>query len=214
MTLTTKAIAQRQAIFNTVYRGLRAQNWIQSVKNDKADHPQCKYVSGNNRCAAGHLINPRHYHVSLEGNTVNVEVVRDALRKSGIDDDYWDFVKRLQIIHDEKSTPPAMWEGFMRIAEEYNFEIPKPERQEPEFSLNPLKWITATSAMMHLSCLVNGLIGNEYSQPYCAYLFHTLWTSSSVERVAEAGRKIDFINKITGDPDHCWNSYNNWRNNQ
>ena len=95
----------------------------------------CAYRGDNgNKCAVGCLISDEIYSGDLEGKSVEHELVRAALVLSGVGEDSFFLLERLQSIHDESS----YWgksgfgnrEGLRHIAEAYvvsDAAVPKEE---------------------------------------------------------------------------------------
>jgi len=90
-------------------QGERSQQQPKGLKGDG-----CAYHGANGlKCAVGCLITEEAYSKELEGDLVDVDLVRAALEASGIVDDFdtLDMLRRLQNIHD--CLPPVVWEGAL-----------------------------------------------------------------------------------------------------
>lgn len=109
----------RQDVFNTVYTHLLTQG-ARSIDG----FGECLYrAPDGRRCAAGVLIADRFYHPSMEGISARVEVVVDALKKSGVASEDIELVQDLQDLHDD--IPVEDWqEELERIAKKYELEVP------------------------------------------------------------------------------------------
>lgn len=96
----------RQEIYDKVKAHLLAQGRRALQPGSKS---ACVYRAPNgDKCAAGMLIADEHYSPDLEGSSAYYNnSVNDALRKSGVPEEWLSFVAELQTIHDAYS--PEEW---------------------------------------------------------------------------------------------------------
>lgn len=107
-----------QEIFNVAYRGMRKQGFVRSATIDG----KCHYRSpdGKLKCAIGHCITDEEY----EQLTVKLVPVRGLVRDLGYHDMHLSFLRELQRVHDENSTPRVMKNEFKIFATKYRLTIP------------------------------------------------------------------------------------------
>lgn len=103
-----------QRIFNRVKKHLLQQNSKATCRFD--GETICVYRAKNgNKCAAGALIQNKHYSPDLERNMVDAPIVREALcnsLKTPLEDMDIAFIKQLQYVHDEN--PPRKWPSKLK----------------------------------------------------------------------------------------------------
>ena len=101
-------------VFDRVKTHLLAQGERSQQQPNGFQGDGCAYHGANGlKCAVGCLITEEAYSKMLEGDPVEVDLVRAALVASGIVDDFdtIDMLRRLQRIHD--CFPPTAWEGAL-----------------------------------------------------------------------------------------------------
>lgn len=121
-----------QEVFNKSYLGLKAQ-WCRSVDLVLG----CAYRSPGdngkiNKCAAGQLIDDRHYEDSLEGFIVAIDensqspsaLVRNALLKSGVGTEDIQLVRDMQQAHDCRQTMAEVMMEMAEVAKKHNLTVP------------------------------------------------------------------------------------------
>lgn len=83
------------------------------------------YRRGNMKCAAGHLIQDKHYNTYMEGRVVAADnAPAKALLKSGVRKHQLQLVCDLQQAHDYQVTPARMKESLIEVAKSHRLEIP------------------------------------------------------------------------------------------
>ena len=93
---------RKQQVFDHVARHLIRQG-RRSLAPDGVGGRKCVYrTATGKRCAVGCLIAKRYYDPVIEGNNVDTEKVKRALRRSGvrITKSIMDLLKDLQVVHD------------------------------------------------------------------------------------------------------------------
>lgn len=134
--MTMSETKLKQAIFDAAYRGLRSQNFQQSViplpqEVHRILPARCLYRAGNGlKCAIGHAIKDEFYSAEMETNSVNHDSVRAALAKSfGVtisdgNDVIWNFCATLQQLHDDQRATESMEVRLKTFAERHKLTIP------------------------------------------------------------------------------------------
>ena len=109
----------RQDIFNTAYAGLKAQGFKQSLDG----RGYCRYRGEDGcKCAVGHLIPDERYNSSFEGSGVTYTPISSAAGVEDIDD--INFLREMQIAHDQNDLPQLMEAKLRTLAEKHGLMVP------------------------------------------------------------------------------------------
>lgn len=112
----TKVYTNQEA-FDIVYKGLEAQGWKQSLKEDSDD---CCFRGRNNtKCAIGHLIPDELYEPEMERHGL------DVAEQDGVIHLDKSFASQMMVIHDLGRTPELMKKKFIDLAEQHKLTVPE-----------------------------------------------------------------------------------------
>lgn len=114
----------RQQIFNTAYRGLASQGFIQSAAPKTGT---CLYRGPEGRrCALGWCIPDENYRQELEGLTIDdyPSILEDALGFPDLPENDIQFLVDLQTYHDQSTDPDKMKLRLADLANTYGLEVP------------------------------------------------------------------------------------------
>lgn len=113
-----------QTIFNRAWTGLKAQEFLQSVKNNT-----CAYRGqGGRKCGIGHCIDDRYYRETFEGSLFTdsdiIDAVRLSLGMSVTDPRVFLLLNHVQSAHDRYPDPTDMQSNLRMIASDYKLTVP------------------------------------------------------------------------------------------
>lgn len=112
----------QQEVFNKVVTHLSNQG-EKAMFTDRHEEEICKYRLDNLKCAIGCLIQDEFYSPKLESHTVFSDLIKEALRKSGVDAGIDLFLlNRMQNIHD--CSPIYRWPKDLKdLGKRYNLDV-------------------------------------------------------------------------------------------
>lgn len=118
-----------QQAFDGAWTGIASQGFQRSKST--ADPHMCAYRgAGGKKCAIGWLIPDECYDTSLEGLPGGAVVNRGVATPfpdGAVGTGMHAFIRRLQMAHDDGTTPARMRENLTYVAKQYDLTIPEEE---------------------------------------------------------------------------------------